>query len=67
MSGDYSDRHHERSRVKLHFIEYIDVVRETHTNIENILKNGINDSWIEAKDVNLSQDHGIPDLAYENS
>ena len=40
---------------------------QTHTNIDFVLENGINDSLIEAKDVNLSQDYGIPDLAYETS
>ena len=73
MSKDHIDRHHERPREKVfpdnetfslpHCIEYIDVVRETHTNIENILENGINDIWIESKDVHLSEDYEIPDLA----
>ena len=50
-----------------HCIEYIDVMRQAHTNIDNVLGNGINDLWIEAKDVNLSEDCKIPDLANKTS
>ena len=65
LSGDLIYRHREEPRLKLYGpvnetfpipFKYVDVMRQTHTNVDHVSENVINDNWIETKNVNLSED-----------
>ena len=65
MSGEFIRRHHEELRLKFYDpdnetfpipLEYVDVMRQTQTNINHVSEHTINDSCFEAKGVTLAEE-----------
>ena len=64
-SGVFIYRHHEELRLKFYDsdnetfpipLKYVDVMRETQNNINNVSEHLINDLWTEAKRVTLAEE-----------